>query len=225
MRSRPGGSCPSSETAPAAQVRLAVRRTRSASWKRCARRGTACVRRPVLRAPDVGRRRGSRQVAPRRRVSARTSTRPSPRAGASRTAPGSPTGRVVEVLTQLRPMARRRRPEHRRAPARRARRRRSLARPTSSRGHSGSSSRLVARERPLVLVFDDIQWGEEALLDLIEHVALVSSGAPILLLCMARPDLLDRRPGWRGLLELEPLPRGETERLIEARLGDVRQMR
>ena len=57
----------------------------------------------------------------------------------------------------------------------------------------------VARERPLVLVFDDIQWAEEALLDLIEHVAFVSSGAPILLLCMARPELLDRRPGWRGV--------------------------
>ena len=56
----------------------------------------------------------------------------------------------------------------------------------------------VARERPLVLVFDDIQWAEEALLDLIEHVAFVSSGAPILLVCMARPELLDRRPGWRG---------------------------
>ena len=43
-------------------------------------------------------------------------------------------------------------------------------------------------------MFDDIQWGEETFLDLVEHVALLSSGAPILLLCMARPELLDRRP-------------------------------
>ena len=63
----------------------------------------------------------------------------------------------------------------------------------------------AAHERPLVLVFDDIQWAEEALLDLIEHVAFVASGAPILLVCMARPELLDRRPGWRGLVRLEPL--------------------
>ena len=46
-----------------------------------------------------------------------------------------------------------------------------------------------------MLVFDDIHWAEEALLDLIEHVAFVSSGAPILLVCMARPELLERRPG------------------------------
>ena len=51
----------------------------------------------------------------------------------------------------------------------------------------------AAAERPLVVVFDDIQWGEETFLDLIEHVALLSSGASILLLCMARPEL-DRAP-------------------------------
>ena len=62
-----------------------------------------------------------------------------------------------------------------------------------------------ARERPLVVVFDDIQWGEQTFLDLVEHVALLPSGAPILLVCMARPELLERRPGWRGVLRLEPL--------------------
>jgi class 3 adenylate cyclase len=77
----------------------------------------------------------------------------------------------------------------------------------------------VAREHPLALVFDDIQWAEDALLDLIEHVAFVSSGAPILLLCMARPELHDRRPGWRGVLRLEPLSREEAEQLVHARLG------
>ena len=45
----------------------------------------------------------------------------------------------------------------------------------------------AAAEQPLVVVFDDIQWGEDTLLDLIEHVALLSSGASILLLCISRP--------------------------------------
>ena len=56
----------------------------------------------------------------------------------------------------------------------------------------------LAAERPLVVVFDDIHWGEPAFLDLIEHVADLSRDAPILLLCMARPELLDLRPTWGG---------------------------
>ncbi|MGH3110195.1 MAG: AAA family ATPase, partial [Gaiellaceae bacterium] len=50
-----------------------------------------------------------------------------------------------------------------------------------------------ARERPVVCVFDDLHWGEEKLLDLVEHVAELAREAPVLLLCMARPELLDRR--------------------------------
>ena len=65
----------------------------------------------------------------------------------------------------------------------------------------------AAAERPLVVVFDDIQWGEETFLDLIEHVALLSSGASILLLCIARPELTERRPAWPVTLRLEPLRR------------------
>src|SRR5262249_8430148 len=71
----------------------------------------------------------------------------------------------------------------------------------------------AARDRPLVLVFEDVQWAEDVLLDLIEHVAFVSSGAPILLACMSRPELLDRRPGWSGVLRLEPLTSEEAEQL------------
>ena len=63
----------------------------------------------------------------------------------------------------------------------------------------------VAAEGPLVAVFDDIQWGEDVFLDLLEHVAFLSTGAPILLLCMARPELLDRRGGWGGVVRLQPL--------------------
>src|SRR5262249_44214263 len=72
----------------------------------------------------------------------------------------------------------------------------------------------AAAERGLAVVFDDIQWGEETFLDLIEHVALLSSEAPILLLCMARPELLERRPSWPVSLRLEPLPVEDVQRLI-----------
>ena len=51
----------------------------------------------------------------------------------------------------------------------------------------------AAAAQPLAVVFDDIHWGEETFLDLVEHVALLSSGSPLLLLCLARPELAERR--------------------------------
>jgi class 3 adenylate cyclase len=83
-----------------------------------------------------------------------------------------------------------------------------------------------AREQPLVCLFDDVHWGQETLLDLIEHVADLSRDAPLLLLCMARPELLERRPSWGGgkwnatTILLEPLDAAETERLL-SELGGV----
>jgi class 3 adenylate cyclase/tetratricopeptide (TPR) repeat protein len=80
----------------------------------------------------------------------------------------------------------------------------------------------VAAVTPLVCELDDLHWGEETFLDLVEHVADLSRDAPILLLCMARPDLLDQRTGWGGgkvnasTVLLEPLDSQETERLIES---------
>ena len=56
--------------------------------------------------------------------------------------------------------------------------------------------KLLEEQAPLVVVFDDIQWGEETFLDLVESTALLSTGAPMLLVCMARPELVERRPGW-----------------------------
>ncbi len=79
---------------------------------------------------------------------------------------------------------------------------------------------LATAERPVLLVFDDVHWGESTFLDLAEHVATMSRNAPILLLCVARPELLDRRPSWSGgLLNattvlLEPLSAEETDELI-----------
>ena len=74
---------------------------------------------------------------------------------------------------------------------------------------------------PLVAMFDDLHWGEPALLDLVEHITDFSRGAPILILCLGRLELLDRRPGWGGgklnatALLLEPLKPAETAALID----------
>ncbi len=84
----------------------------------------------------------------------------------------------------------------------------------------------VAEERPLVCLLDDVHWGEETFLDLVEHIADLSRDAPILLLCMGRPELLDRRSGWGGgklnatAVLLEPLSSDQTDELIERLLVD-----
>ena len=78
----------------------------------------------------------------------------------------------------------------------------------------------VAARGPLVVVLDDIHWGEEVFLDLVDHVADLSRDAPILLLCMARPELLDRRPSWGGgklnatTVLLEPLTADDADALV-----------
>jgi class 3 adenylate cyclase/tetratricopeptide (TPR) repeat protein len=85
----------------------------------------------------------------------------------------------------------------------------------------------IARRSPLVVVFDDIHWGEAMLLDLIEHVADWSRDAPILVVCIARPELLEIRPQWGGgklnatSMLLEPLTESESDRLIGELLGSV----
>jgi tetratricopeptide (TPR) repeat protein len=82
-----------------------------------------------------------------------------------------------------------------------------------------------ARQRPLTLVVEDIHWAERTLLDLIEHLVDWTRDAQLLLLCLARPELLDERPAWgsgRGNAEtmtLEPLAESEADELIESLLG------
>ena len=78
----------------------------------------------------------------------------------------------------------------------------------------------AAAARPLVCVFDDIHWGEPTFLELVEHVALLSSRAPILLLCMARHELTERRPTWPVALRLEPLPDEGVARLMPETIED-----
>src|SRR3954464_15979394 len=80
----------------------------------------------------------------------------------------------------------------------------------------------MAHDQPLVLAFEDIHWAEDALLDLIEHLAEWVRDAPLLLIGLARAELLDVRPGWGGgrlratAIELEPLGRAESEELVDA---------
>ena len=82
-----------------------------------------------------------------------------------------------------------------------------------------------ARRRPLLVVLDDIHWAEPTLLDLIDHVVDWTCDAPLMLLCIARPELLDGRPGWAGgkrnatTIQLEPLSAGESDELIDNLLG------
>jgi predicted ATPase len=84
----------------------------------------------------------------------------------------------------------------------------------------------VARERPLLLVFEDIHWADRGLLDLIELLAARLRGLPIMLLTLARPDLLDERPSWGGglpaysALPLAPLNATEAQELARLRLGE-----
>ena len=80
----------------------------------------------------------------------------------------------------------------------------------------------LAERRPLVLVFEDLQWADAGLLDFIDHLVDWASGVPLLVLCTARPELLDRRPDWGGgklnasTQALSPLGERQTARLIAA---------
>ena len=85
----------------------------------------------------------------------------------------------------------------------------------------------AAADSPLIVVLDDVHWGEVAFLDLVEHIADWSRDAPILLLCLARPDLLDRRAGWAGgklnatTVLLESLDADESDELVSELLGST----
>ncbi len=83
----------------------------------------------------------------------------------------------------------------------------------------------LASERPVVVVFDDIHWAEPTFLDLIEHLADWTRDAALLLLCVARPELLEVRTNWGGgklnatTILLEPLPDEQASQLVDNLLG------
>lgn len=81
----------------------------------------------------------------------------------------------------------------------------------------------LARQRPLLVVLEDVHWAQPTLLDLVEYLASTTQEA-VLLLCLARPELLEERRGWpRGdsaaSLLLEPLGSEDTEKLVTDRLA------
>ncbi|HEX4745444.1 MAG TPA: adenylate/guanylate cyclase domain-containing protein [Gaiellaceae bacterium] len=84
----------------------------------------------------------------------------------------------------------------------------------------------IADVQPLILLFEDIHWAEAPLLDLIEHIADWVR-APVLILCLARPELLETRPDWGGgrvrstAIELEPLSEDESAELVEQLLSQL----
>jgi predicted ATPase/class 3 adenylate cyclase len=85
----------------------------------------------------------------------------------------------------------------------------------------------VAEERPLVLVFEDLHWADDQLLEFVEHLVGWASDVPLLVLCTARPEFLERRPGWGGgrtnsiTVALAPLSETDTARLVGALLNQA----
>jgi class 3 adenylate cyclase/tetratricopeptide (TPR) repeat protein len=88
-----------------------------------------------------------------------------------------------------------------------------------------SALEAIARRRPLVVAFEDIHWADEGMLDAIEHLAQWVR-APLMLLCLTRDELLERRPSWGGgrrnatQLFLEPLTAEDTRELVASLLPD-----
>jgi class 3 adenylate cyclase len=78
----------------------------------------------------------------------------------------------------------------------------------------------LAEQRPTVLVFEDLHWADDDLLDFVDHLVDWASGVPLLVVCTARPELLERRPGWGGgksnalTLTISPLSDDDTARLL-----------
>jgi predicted ATPase/class 3 adenylate cyclase len=82
----------------------------------------------------------------------------------------------------------------------------------------------IASRNALVVVIDDLHWAEPGVLEMLAHVADRSSAVPFLLICVARPELLERYPWSAGnsnasLLQLEPLDATETRTLLSELLG------
>ena len=99
---------------------------------------------------------------------------------------------------------------------------------TSERGEAATAWRrffeALAEQRPTVLVLEDLHWADDGLLDFIDDLVDRASGVPLLVLGTARPELLERRPGWGGgkpnalMLSLPPLADDESARLVASLL-------
>ncbi len=85
----------------------------------------------------------------------------------------------------------------------------------------------LAERRPLVLVFEDLHWADDGLLDFVDHLAEWAAGVAMLIVCTARPELLDRRPGWGGgkrnaaTVSISALSQEETAQLLASLLEQI----
>ena len=85
----------------------------------------------------------------------------------------------------------------------------------------------MAAERPLIIVFDDIHWGEDTFLDLLEFLAASKTEAPVLILCLSRPDINETRPSLASgaavaeSIELAPLGAEASQVLMQNLLGSA----
>jgi predicted ATPase/class 3 adenylate cyclase len=82
----------------------------------------------------------------------------------------------------------------------------------------------LAEQRPLILVFEDLHWADDGLLEFVDQMAEWTTDVPLLILCTARPELLDRKPGWGGgkrnatTISLSPLSQDDTASLVSSLL-------
>jgi len=85
----------------------------------------------------------------------------------------------------------------------------------------------LAEQRPLVIVFEDLHWADDGLLDFVDHLAGWAAGVPMLIVGTARPELLDRRPDWGGgkrnaaTVSISALSRDETAQLLASLLQQI----
>jgi DNA-binding SARP family transcriptional activator len=82
----------------------------------------------------------------------------------------------------------------------------------------------LAAERPLVVVLEDVHWAEPTLLDLVEYLDAWSAPTALLVLCLARRELLEERPGWGSgdrALELDPLTEEDAAKLVAEVAGEA----
>ncbi|MGH2508144.1 MAG: ATP-binding protein, partial [Ktedonobacteraceae bacterium] len=85
----------------------------------------------------------------------------------------------------------------------------------------------LSRQTPYILVFENLHWASESLLDLVEHISSLRSSTSLLLIALSRPELLDRRPNWGGgrqsftSLALQPLSTKRCAELVKRLAPDL----
>jgi class 3 adenylate cyclase/tRNA A-37 threonylcarbamoyl transferase component Bud32 len=86
---------------------------------------------------------------------------------------------------------------------------------------------LFANQAPCIVIFEDLHWASDSLIDLVEHIMHPRTQAPLLIIVLSRPELLERRPTWGGgrqnfiMLTLEPLTAVQTQELVGKLMSEL----